>query len=130
MAEEGDPWAAAAVVGETEEGVVIALPNDAWHRTAARRKVPTGAVRLVRSHTVGVLAFEERNVSVEEAIVRVWVALLAADWPFFVEIREVGSEDLELGSLFGTSVAEGFKDYIPFAEDLLAAAEERFVFLT
>ena len=45
----------------------------------------------------------------------------------FVEILEVGSEDLELGSLFGTPLGEGFEDYIPFAEDLLAASEEHFV---
>ena len=41
VAEEGDPRTAAAVVGETEEGVIVlALPNDAWHRTLPGRKFP------------------------------------------------------------------------------------------
>ena len=102
---EASPWVALVVVGEGEDGeIIVALPGKAWHRTQARRLIPTSCFQLPRAASVRVVAPEDREAPLDGLSVRLWIGRLSSDWSRYAEVEVVGEIDLELGTTFGDTL--------------------------
>ena len=123
--EEGDPEVFEVIwVCSLDERALVALPQPAWHRRAALRRLPPGA--LVRATAVEVAAAGRgsRAVRAEGVRIKIWLGFL--------------EETLVQATLFDGSVeptvlfapVDGAVGYLPLGEALVEIAKDKFQFHT
>ena len=113
------PVIAIAVVNGS---LLIAVPFSFWHRTSARRKLPSRSLIKPIAVEVAAVDLEDRENIVEEANIKVWLALLKPDFESCLHFpAEVQG---------GFPTVEGEEFFLPAADALVAVADERFSFLT
>lgn len=113
------PVIAIAVVSDS---LLIAVPFSFWHRTAARRKLPVRSLIKPIAVEVAAVETEDRDTIVDEANIKVWLALLKPEFESFLHFPA------EAPCIFPTT--EGEENFLPAADALVAVADERFSFLT
>lgn len=107
------------VVGEVSGKFLVAVPHKAWHRTVARRLLPSSF--MTKSVACDVPFATARNPVAETVNSKLWLGLLAADY--------VGSISFEAASEAEVSVVFDDDDelFLPLATELIACAEKHFV---
>lgn len=115
---------AIAAVAEVDHRVVVALPFESWHRTLARRKIPSTFLTKAVSVTV---PFAERESDAEDSGVpqKVWLAYLSAEAEEYV-LFDSSTETTAPDILF----SKGSPTCLPSAVGLAQALEQHFAFET
>ena len=123
--EEAKKSTAVIAICEVGERVLVAVPSSAWHRTAKHRRLPPGA--LVRPGAVAVAGCSLADRAVQsEVSLRVWIGFLDGALEGAVSFDEV-----DLATTDHPFLTEGGEDgSLPWAEALVAVAEEKFAFTT
>ena len=121
----------AAAVAQTGEGTVVAVPHAAWHRQAARRRLPPHT--LSRARLAEVLASTEADPGEAHPIwkKKVWLGVLGHET---AEASIFSEEDQDTDILFVVAGTGGGANppgrTRPFADSLAAIASEHFAFLS
>ena len=110
-------------VCEIEGKLLVAVPFSVWHRSVSRRSLPAQALSKALVVEVGICPPDRRGVP-EEEVVKLWMGFLS---PILRNsMQEAGDESVPVESFVGGD----FFGYLPFAEGLVAAAQEHFAFET
>ncbi len=122
--ESGDPPLSVAVVAVTIIGakVLVVLPEGAWARKLADRRLPTGALKRPTAIKVTSVALHSREEPSPEADLRVWVGLLD---PTLEGAVEFGGEAADVDF-----PGEADLRRLPYAPALLAVCQDHFEFTT
>ena len=113
-------------VAELDEKVVVAVPFNSWHRTVARRILPSGSLLKPLPLTVDLV---DRSLTAGEEprhfeTAKIWVAVLA---PSF-EACVVFEEDAEISPDYQFSASD--PALCPSVESLAAAYQQHFAFVS
>ena len=114
-----------AAITVVQDKVLVAFPHTAWHRTVDRRVLPVGAVTKAAALAVRACGVESRAEPTEAINIKTWVGYLSKRFEDKVEYFGVGEEP-EADIRFLTE--NGENGYLPWAEALVAVADERFAF--
>ena len=120
-----------AAVAQTGEGIVVAVPHAAWHRQAARRRLPPRT--LSRATLAEVLASTEADPREAHPVwkVKVWLGVLGHE---AVVASVFSEEDQDADLVFVVAGSGGGSNpparARPFADSLAAIASEHFAFLS
>ena len=117
---------AVVAVAELDEKVVVAVPFNSWHRTVARRILPSGSLLKPLPLTVDLV---DRSLTAGEEprhfeTAKIWVAVLA---PSF-EACVVFEEDAEISPDYQFSASD--PALCPSVESLAAAYQQHFAFVS
>lgn len=109
-------------IAELHGKLLVAVPEDVWHRTVARRKLPSRT--LSKAVLVAVAACPKQQRNHEEDIVKqlkIWVGLLEPEMEAELNFTEEDGLTYHFGSANG--------DYlVPYAHALVEVASEHFAF--
>eukprot|EP00438_Fugacium_kawagutii_P001255 Skav223451 [mRNA] locus=scaffold350:925896:940241:- [translate_table: standard] len=115
---------AVILIRELGGHLVCAFPSKAWHRTAAKRVLPAGA--LQKPFAAEVL-FRDRSSEEEETYAsKVWLGLLSLAIEDKVTFQSAAFETVEPDLLFDPNGPE----FVPVASSIVALAEEQFSFVS
>lgn len=103
-----------------ERGVLVAVPSEAWHRKAASRKLPQGALTKPLLVACQACTAENRLEGIEGSSVDVWLGWLNPDLHSCVDFTSGTT------STFGFVDKETSDPCFPFAEALMKAAQEKY----
>ena len=113
---------AVIAIGEIDKRVLVAFPQEAWHRTLAKRRLPYGSLLKAVAASVG---FCDRRANLAEEVdnKKIWIGFLspaAEDRVVFPEGEEYPEPDIA----FDPSSPE----ILPIAKDLHEVVEKLFQF--
>ena len=122
--ESGDPAFSVACVAVTVIGdrVLVVLPEGAWARKLAERRLPAGALKRPTAIKVTSVALHSREEPSSEADLRVWVGLLD---PALESAVEYGGETADVDF-----PGEAELRRLPYAPAILAVCQDHFEFTT
>ena len=124
--EAGDPnlLVALVVVAEVDHRILVAVPEQAWHRKRARRTLPPDSLQKVVSVLVPGCLDDSREVPEDQPNFKVWLGLLTRE---FEEQVEFGGDR---APTIRFPVREDGLDNLPFAQSLVEVAKDHYTFFT
>lgn len=123
-AEDASYQVAIVAVAEVDQRILVAVPEQAWHRKKQKRLLPSGALQKVVSVMVPGCLDDNREVPEDQPSFKIWLGLLARE---FEELTDFGRE-ASVSTRF--PVREDGLDNLPYAQSLVEIAKDHFTFLT
>lgn len=106
--------------------VLAAIPFSFWHRSVARRKLPSQSFSKPASVSVGAVLDVDRENPLDGTFIKIWIGLLGEDLLQCLDFLQV--QPFELEHAFPTEL--DLPDHVPLAEALQSVADEKFSFMT
>eukprot|EP00438_Fugacium_kawagutii_P004856 Skav221077 [mRNA] locus=scaffold3118:408562:418463:- [translate_table: standard] len=120
---EQHPSVSCIAVAEVDGLPLCAIPDEAWHRTKKKRKLPEGVFTKMVAVVVPSVA-DDRTVPEEELSIRLWLGLLAVDYAGLVLYGPMLIPDI------GFPVDSTGVQKLPYGESLVAVAKDHFTFMS
>ena len=105
--------------------VLAAIPFSFWHRSVARRKLPSQSFSKPASVSVGAVLDVDRENPLDGTFIKIWIGLLGEDLLQCLDFLQV--QPFELENAFPTEL--DLPDHVPLAEALQSVADEKFSFI-
>lgn len=113
-------------IAEVEGQLLICVPNSVWHKKSKDKKLlPGPAFKKAIAISVSGVSVLDRESVVESCELKVWVGLLSVESERYLDFAD-GVDYIE--KQFET--VNGEEGFLPYAEALVAAASEHFIFLS
>ena len=106
--------------------ILAAIPFSFWHRSVARRKLPSQSCSKPASVSVGAVLDVDRENPLDGTFIKIWIGLLGEDLLQCLDFLQV--QPFELENAFPTEL--DLPDHVPLAEALQSVADEKFSFMT
>ena len=121
----GKPAIPVICISELQGRLLVAVPQDVWHRTPGRRVLPSGFISKPTPVEVKVCKLTDRSVELD-AYVKVWMGFLQE------QLRDElhYTEESEFDYFFGPSPSEEVGPVLPVAQALVDVAQEHFAFFS
>lgn len=113
-------------IADVEGQLLICVPNSVWHKKSKDKKLlPGPAFKKAIAISVSGVSILDRESVVESCELKVWVGLLSVESERYLDFAD-GVDYIE--KQFET--VNGEEGFLPYAEALVAAASEHFIFLS
>lgn len=117
----------AIYLGEAEEKHLVIFPKSAWHKTPAKRILPTGTISRPMALRVDGASVSARDERLADHQVQVWMGYVDAS--FMEGMVEIESAEARLAVDHPFAVLED-SSYLPHVQALAAVAMEHFNFVS
>ena len=114
------------VVTIIDSQLLVAVPGTAWHRLRNSRQLPPDCLQRPIAISVAGVKELDREIVEEGIDIKVWLGLLKNSYLPCLSFDSVDADHFT--TEFKTE--QGDSGYVPFADGLVAAADEKFSFLT
>ena len=106
--------------------LLVAVPQGAWNRLRAQRVLPVGCLSKAALVEVQTARELDREVIEGSLAQKVWIGLLNSEFESCLSFDALDADQL----VFSFKCESGEEGYVPYAENLVAVADDRFSFMT
>lgn len=106
--------------------LLVAVPQGAWNRLRAHRVLPVSCLSKAVLAEVQTARELDREVIEGTLVQKVWIGLLGSEFESCLSFDTFDAEQF----VFSFKCESGEEGYVPYAESLVAIADDRFSFMT